>query len=140
MATDDVAAVVLMAHGRWVARCPRPGCPNAEAFGRCDDGTVGGLAGDSFRCRPEYGGCGLVCRATWPDAAMLPQIEQLVLARPVPRNRAWLPGETLADLLAQNFELGVVPTAALEGQPVHIIGSELTAGALASTSRPQIGG
>lgn len=143
MDTDDVFAVVYFNHGRWVALCPRPGCMSAEMFGRCQDGTQGGLAGDSFRCRTEYGGCGLICRAQWPDAELVPMIEALLLARPVPSTRNWMPGETPADLLAENFEHGIVPKAALEGEPVVIVGNDVTQGALPSTDRPsllQIGG
>jgi hypothetical protein len=126
--------------GMWVAYCPRPGCTNAEKFGLCDDGTTGGLAGDSFRCRPEYGGCGLVCRAQWPDADLVPKIEALVLVRPVPATRNWEPGETLSDLMGENFEHGIVPAAALRGEPVTILGDRVTSGALESTHRIEIEG
>lgn len=117
MATDSVSAVVYLSHGRWVARCPRPGCANAEAFGRCDDGTVGGLAADGFNCRASHGGCGLQCAAQWP--ANRPDIEALTLGRPAPSTRNWLPGETLDELLAENMEHGLVPVV---GRPVAIAG------------------
>lgn len=140
MATSGVTAVVYMAAGRWVAKCPRLFCTNAEQFGRCDDGIPGGLAGDSFRCRQEYGGCGLICAALWPAAEAIPVIEQLLLARPVPSTRNWVPGEQPADLMAENFAHGIVPRAALEGQTVVLVGNEVTQGALASTDRIELGG
>lgn len=100
-------ATVYMNHGLWVAQCPVPGCMNAEKFGRCQDGTVGGLTGQAFRCRVEYGGCGITCPADWP--ANIADIETLVLARPFAVNRNWLPGEDLVDLLGENITHGVVP-------------------------------
>lgn len=139
MATDLVA-IVHMSGGRWVARCPRPFCTNGECFGRCDDGTTGGLAGDSFRCRPEYGGCGLVCRAQWPDADAVPVIEQLVLARPVPATRNWVPGETPSHLLAENFEHGIVPESVFRDGQVSLVGNEVTRGAIEAGRHIEIGG
>lgn len=134
----ELFAVVYMNHGRWVARCPRPYCTNAEQFGQCQDGTVGGLAEGRFRCRLEQGGCGLTCHAQWPDAELIPQVEQLLLARPVPATRNWEPGETLSDLLGENFEHGIVPASTLRGEPLTILGDSVTSGALASVSRPEI--
>lgn len=99
--------------GRWVARCPRVPCMNAEQFGRCHDGNMGGLEGEVFRCRDEYGGCGLTCPADWPPNVA--DVERLVLPRPVPATRNWLPGESLFDLMAENLEHGLIPPEALKG-------------------------
>jgi hypothetical protein len=132
--------------------CPRPGCLNAEIFGRTevgvltlgwpDGGTIGGLTGDTFYCRIEFGGCGLTCPADWPPNVA--DIEALVMPRPVPATRNWLPGETMLDLLAENIEHGIVPTAALEGGPtrklLEIIGDEVTVGQLGFERRPEIEG
>lgn len=132
MVTDPaVFALVEMNGGRWIARCPRPGCAGAESFGRCDDGTAGGLTGDSFTCRPQYGGCGLRCAARWP--AQVEDIERLTLARPVPTTRNWVPGETLEQLLAENMAHGLMPVF---GEPVaisegRILPPELTPGHVA---------
>src|SRR4051812_6001871 len=100
-----LAAVAYMSWGMWVARCPRPGCPNAERRGRCDDGTVGGLRAEHFECRRAYGGCGLRCAVEWP--ADIANLERVLLARPVPANRNWTPGETLLELIAENAAHGI---------------------------------
>src|SRR5688500_4191594 len=129
-----------MSCGRWVAACPRQFCMNGECFGKCDDGSTGGLAGDSFRCRPEYGGCGLVCRGPWPDTEDIPVIEQLLLARPVPTTRNWLPGETPSHLLAENFENGIVPASVFDQGAVMLVGNQVTRGELGASEHLQIEG
>lgn len=105
---SDYRVPVLMNHGRWVAACPRPGCGNAEGFGRCDDGTVGGLLGTSFTCRPTHGGCGFRCGVAWPDN--VEDLEMLLLARPARGTRNWFPGEDASELLRENIEHGLIPT------------------------------
>lgn len=147
MATNpDVVAVVHMSGGRWVARCPRPTCPNGECFGKCDDGTTGGLTADGlFHCRNEfspsgvqYDGCGLTCRAQWPAADLVPQIEALLRPRP-PYARNWQPAESLADLQHQNAVMGIVPETVLAGRPAVILGNDAPAAALGTTTRLEIG-
>jgi hypothetical protein len=86
LATDYVA-VAYVNHGRWVARCPRPGCTNAEQAGRCDDGSVGGLEEHRFTCRAAA-------------------------YSPITRN--WHPGEDAGDLLRENLEHGLVPSHELD--------------------------
>lgn len=142
-----LVAVAYMNHGRWVAACPRPGCMNAEMFGRCDDGTMGGLEAQRFTCRTHdhtsdgrrvtYGGCGLKCPVDWP--ANIADLERVLLARPVPTNRNWRPGETLEELVAQNFEHGIVPTPVLEGRPFRIVDDQVEAGALDFFDRRELG-
>lgn len=125
---SGLVAVVFMRWGRWIARCPRPGCANAECYGNDDAGDVGGLAG-SFRCRLEKGGCGLQCDALWPEH--VEDIERLLLARPVPATRNWEPGEDLVGLLAENIQHGIVPVThdAIEaGRGGERIGRLLTIG------------
>lgn len=100
----EPVAVVRMNWGRWLAECPRPGCASAESYGP-------GLDGERFTCRVEAGGCGLRCRAVWPEA--LETIERLLLARPVPATRNWEPGETVHDLLAENVMHGILPDGPL---------------------------
>lgn len=108
-------AVAYMSFGRWVALCPRPGCLNGEAFGRCDDGTVGGLEAARFTCRREYGGCGLQCGVNWPPN--IADLERVLLSRPAPSARNWHPGETVEDLVRENLTHGLVPTDILNGGP-----------------------
>lgn len=139
MATNLVA-IVHMSAGRWAAKCPRPFCTNAECFGRCDDGSTGGLDGSNFRCRPEYGGCGLVCTAQWPDPEAIPVIEQLLLARPVPATRNWLPGETPSHLMWENFEHGIVPESVFSKGIVTLVGNEVVHGELQSAQLPELEG
>lgn len=135
-------AVARMSHGRWVASCPRPGCVNAEAFGRCDDGTIGGLEGDRFTCRTEghtqdgrraaYGGCGLRCGVEWPGNVTA--LERVLFARPAPSSRNWTPGETVEDLVRENLMHGLVPSDVLNGGPtrpvLEFVGGDPVAGAL----------
>jgi hypothetical protein len=102
----DLRVPVFLSWGRWVARCPRPGCHNAEQFGRCDDGTVGGLTGRGFVCRTTHGGCGLECDADWP--ANVDDIVLMTRARP-PAARNWSPGESVEDLMRENVENGLLP-------------------------------
>ena len=104
MDTDQLVAVAFVSHGQWVARCPRRGCLNAEGFGPDAAGAAGGLTGSTFRCREEYGGCGLRCAAVWP--AQVDLIDQVLRARPVPATRNWQPGEPVVDLVAENLEHG----------------------------------
>jgi hypothetical protein len=122
LATDYVA-VAYVNHGRWVARCPRPGCTNAEQAGRCDDGSVGGLEEHRFTCRAAayspimgghvvYGGCGLQCRVEWPQNRAA--IDRMLAARPSPVTRNWHPGEDAGDLLRENLEHGLVPSHELD--------------------------
>lgn len=121
-------ATVIVSHGRWVARCPRPGCMNAEQFGTCDDGTAGGLTGSSFHCRVEYGGCGLTCAADWPHN--VDDIERLLRLRPVPATRNWEPGETVEDLLCENVRHGCIPPELLAGEGLLIVDGRISAPAI----------
>jgi hypothetical protein len=97
---------VFLSWGKWVAKCPRPGCFNAEQFGPTGQGDVGGLTGESFWCREMFGGCGLRCPVAWPGN--VDSIEFMVRSRPVAA-RNWLPGETVEDLLRENLEHGLMP-------------------------------
>lgn len=131
---------MFLSHGQWVARCPRQGCHNAEKAGRCDDGTTGGLDGGRFYCRESHGGCGFTCAADWPPNVH--NIEKLVMSRPVPASRNWLPGEDLHDLLGENIAHGLVPQEALNDGPTRpvlgVYNNEITVGSLDWAERPQI--
>lgn len=88
--------------GRWIARCPRPYCTNALALEREQAGFVceGGLA------------CGMAAPLEWP--ADPDAIEAILLQRPVPTTRNWLPGETLQQLLEENAVHHCIPGDWLE--------------------------
>lgn len=132
-------AKVWMYQGQWVADCPR-GCGNVEKYGRCDDGTTGGLDRNRFYCRLSHGGCGLTCVPDWPYRRA--EIETLVLGRPFRDNQNWRPDEDLLDLLRENLTHGIVPTQALEDGPsrqiLAIIDNEVQAGELESAIHPSI--
>lgn len=101
--TPDIAAgPILQAeinHGRWIARCPF--CSGAELVDpadlrfwclSCD------MAGSKRHWLPVQ----------MPTAAARLQVEGLLLKRPQQENRNWHPpGETLADLQAENRAAGV---------------------------------
>lgn len=112
---------VFMNHGRWVVRCPRPGCLNAEMFGSCDDGSRGGLEAGYFTCRKSHGGCGFRCDVQWPPN--VEDLERLLLARPVRSTRNWTPEEDAADLLRENFTNGILPRHEMD-----VIGGRITVG------------
>jgi hypothetical protein len=99
----DEIAHPYVSWGRWVAACPRSGCPNAEHFG-ADPFTqhVGGLAEASFRCAH----CTLECAVQWPPERQA--ISALLNARTVPATRNWQVGESVEALLAENIEHGLL--------------------------------
>lgn len=83
-------------HGRWIVECPdcndaQFACPDDRRFmcGNCANAVVGGF------WRP----------VVWPkDRA---KVEELLMARPDPTTRNWLPHETVAQLKAENKERGL---------------------------------
>ena len=85
----------------WIADCPREGCGGAEFVNFQD---------------PRFFCCN--CRnADWdgqpikiklPSEKQRADVEQVLLERPDPATRNWEPGETVADLKAENREHGVV--------------------------------
>lgn len=116
----DFRVAAYLNWGQWVAHCPR--CPNAEKRGTCDDGSTGGLDAEVFYCRSSHGGCGLRAGIDWPNEIV--KIEQILRVRP-PAFRNWFPGETLADLLAENTQHGYFPTFEYDaiGDAVDVRGS-----------------
>lgn len=66
-------------HGRWIADCPRPYCPNAMRL------TPGQY---TFHCAGE-GGCQMVAEVEWPSDP--DGIWEALSARPVPSTRNWYP-------------------------------------------------
>jgi hypothetical protein len=82
--------------GRWVADCPRPGCVNALQLHPGQD---------LFVCQ-GMDSCGAVGQIEWPPDPSA--IAAALNVRPIPRTRNWKPGETLADLMAENLEYGVI--------------------------------
>lgn len=121
--------------GRWVARCPRQWCTNAMQV----------EPGDSAFICLGAGGCGWTAALVWPPDP--PAIELLLMMRPVPRTRNWMPGESLEDLIAENARHGVLAPAlaGLTGSVTlaAIVDERLVGGhlhhELTSAARPRIG-
>ena len=88
-------ATVYHNWGRWVADCPDVACTNAEEYGR-------GLTDTAFVCSD----CRRISEVVWPDDRV--RITALLDIRPVPSTRNWTPSETVADLVNENLEQGVI--------------------------------
>lgn len=102
----DVVAYAYVNHGRWVADCPF--CPGAERvwpsgqLQRNDDVDYPfGITRSGLHC----GFTGRTCPVVFPEQA--PAIDAVLTKRPVEATRNWRPGETVADLTAENVEHGV---------------------------------
>lgn len=59
-----------------------------------------------FHCQPAYGGCGIRGPVEWPDETDQKFIE-ILLAPRMPKNRNWLPGESVQDLLIEGMANGL---------------------------------
>jgi hypothetical protein len=98
--------------GRWVARCGL--CPNAEGFyeqarGRFVNQVTDGVwkeVSTHFVCRI----CGTVNELIWPRYETMQAVERLLMMRPNPFTRNWVPGETLHDLMFENGAHGIFDT------------------------------
>lgn len=88
---------VFVAGGKWLVKCDCGNYPSVHPDWR--------LA-LCFECGAIYEGL------TMPDNAE--DIEAVLVERPHPANRAWLPSETVNDLIAQNVEHGVTVPARLQ--------------------------
>lgn len=86
---------------RWIARCPNPVCGGAE--------RVNFETGVFFCCECRNAAVGHdYIRVAFPARKTRDLIEGVLLRRPDWRFRAWLPGETVNDLKAQNLANGIV--------------------------------
>jgi hypothetical protein len=117
---EMLTAVAYVNLGYWVADCPRPFCTGAEHFGGRVNGLgmaeLGGLTDAGFTCKA----CGLQCPAQWPASDHRVEVERILMERPNPRNRNWLPGETVFTLLAENIAHGIYPPASIEAMNTPI--------------------
>jgi len=93
------AAYARAEWSRWIADCPAPYCRSALQLRRFEP---------FFRCWD----CGAGADIVWPSN--LEDIERLLMMRPDPIARNWFPGETLADLLAENIRHGIAPVPLME--------------------------
>lgn len=75
--------------GRWVADCPDSACFAAEA-------VMPGMA------RAHCAECDRPYEVRWPTERA--EIDRVLSLRPVPATRNWFPGETVAQLVAENME------------------------------------
>lgn len=104
---------------RWIADCSNPHCRDAMML---PPGTPG------MRCKD----CGAISEVVWP-----PDVEAItvVLARrPAEWNRNWAPPETVADLILENLEHGILP-ANLEELP---LGQLLELGGRRAIAGPEV--
>lgn len=81
-------APVYFNHGRWVVNCPS-GDNNAFMIVGKNRNFICEVCGSEFSVR-------------LPHNHMI--IEKVLAQRPLPENRNWYPGETLADLIRENQE------------------------------------
>lgn len=51
--------------------------------------------------------CGAVTDAVWPSERMVQGVERLLMMRPDPSTRNWVPGETLPQLMWENGDHGI---------------------------------
>lgn len=95
MAPDSEGVEVYANEGRWVVDCPD--CGGAQMACRTDP---------RFMCNEcaNVAVDGLWRPVVWPEQPV--EIEKALKPRP-PRNRNWLPFETVADLVAENRERGL---------------------------------
>jgi len=88
--------------GRWIAKCPNPGCGGALVVTATDPIFL------CTECGSEDNG-GQPYRVKFP--AQRKAIEAALMARPLvarkPLSRNWLPHEKVADLLRENEERGI---------------------------------
>lgn len=96
----DARAVARVNASRWLADCPQPGCNGAELV-NLDDPRF-------FCCECRNAGfAGLPVTVEVPDPELRGQVEETLLARPVPATRNWTPGETVETLHLENDAHGV---------------------------------
>lgn len=100
--------------GAWKANCPARYCRSAMQLQRRQP---------VFRCAE----CGTGADVVWPP--FTEDAETLLMMRPDPCTRNWVPGEDLHDLLAENMLHGLTPPE-LEGHPggtvLAIVGDRIT--------------
>ena len=109
--------------GRWIADCPV-----------CSSAAVQPTNRPTWNCQD----CGTRLEVRWPSDDMRQGVERLLSQRPIAHTRNWFPGETLHDLLAENVQHGIGPSA--PGEMVAIIGDRIERDTLpAADRRAQIG-
>jgi hypothetical protein len=89
-------AYAYVNHGRWVVECPV--CGGGERVPTAEGSPT------TILC--QVPACGTELGVIFPEKRA--QIESVLLLRENLVNRNWSPGETVADLEAENVEHGVV--------------------------------
>lgn len=99
--TPDWRAVGIVAArinaGRWIADCPLPGCNEAVH-------TAVGLPFFCPNCLNAANGYHAY-QVRFPDETSL--IEHILSERPLPTTRNWQPGETIEQLINENWQHGL---------------------------------
>ena len=86
------ALVMSVRQGRWITECPE-----------CIAGVTTGRGWSEARCF----GCGAIFeRVIWPPAEEIPEIERVLLRRPLPA-QCFDPGQSIEALKGENRILGV---------------------------------
>ena len=93
-----LVAVAEVNHGRWIVRCPF--CTSAQLAAKSDRRFF------CVTCLNEQVGRRWV-RVMWPAASLVVGIEAALLVRPETAFMYWRPGESVADLAAENAAHGV---------------------------------
>lgn len=92
----NTVAVAYVNNGRWVVECPH-GCGSAQYASKDDR---------RFWCvECGNGGSGKWATVAWPDDPAA--IDNALSVRPEPQTANWLPGETIAALVAENKANGI---------------------------------
>ena len=92
---QGVTASAYVNHGNWMVDCPFPGCNSAQYASRTDH---------RFFCVECGRGWAPVA---WPGDLDVAAIEAALSIRPESSTRNWAPGETVAELQADNAAHGV---------------------------------
>lgn len=102
-------ALVLVAAGRWVIRCPT--CNLHEPAH-----TPAGARVELFRCsRCHNSAAGRrPFQVLWPSREQAGRISRILGCRPDPQTRNWVPGESLHMLCAENIQHGCAVPALSE--------------------------
>jgi hypothetical protein len=97
-------------HGKWIVECQ---CRNAvEAVDAPTMRHHFKIGHGEYKCAPwgpeahPDGFCGVTSTVVWPAPAKRREILGILRWRPLPSNQNWFPGETIAQLKAENVEHG----------------------------------
>ncbi len=91
---NSLQAPAVVNHGRWIVECPTLGCGGAQLASSTDNRF---FCTDCLNVLVE----GRWMAVKWPPASDVRRIDAVLTPRPV-EARNWRPGESIADLEAEN--------------------------------------